>query len=105
MNRYIVGFLVSIAFVPSFSLAMPFGGSISTIMPCQTDGARYAFVGPPIGGPFVWTPSTLTYDFGPPSHSGQWLLGLSGVDFYCVISIEPLIIWPGIDITMMGSSQ
>ncbi len=89
---------------PMFALAFPFGGDIGTIVPCYND-AIYAAIGPPVPGPYIWTPSTVTYEFGPPSHSGQWLLGLAGAPYYCLVSIEPIIVWPGIAITMMGSSQ
>lgn len=106
MYKYLTSALcVGMMLAPLITNAAPFGGSIGTIVPCYNDGARYALVGPPDGGAFVWTPATMTYQFGPPSHSGQWLLGLYGVPYYCIVSIEPIIVWPGLDITMMGSSQ
>lgn len=87
-----------------YAYAFPFGGSIGQIIFCYND-AIWSNVGPPRGGQFIWTPSTKTYQFGPPRHSGQWLLGLAAPPYYCVVSIDPVIVWPGILITMMGSSQ
>ena len=100
---FLLSILIALA-LPNVSVAAPFGGSIGTIVPCYNQ-AIYANVGPPVGGPFIWTPSTQTYLFGPPRHSGQWLLGLYGVPYYCIVSIEPIIVWPGLNIEMMGSSQ
>ncbi len=100
--------IVSLAALPLFSpalaLAFPFGGQASQVVPCYNQ-AIYANLGPPRGGPFIWTPSTRTYQFGPPTHAGQWLLGLAGAPYFCVVSIQPVIVWPGTYITMMGSSQ
>lgn len=90
--------------MPSPAFAFPFGGAIGQIIFCYND-AIWVNVGPPRGGQFVWTPSTKTYEFGPPSHSGQWLLGLASPPYYCLVSIVPIIVYTGIAITMMGSSQ
>jgi len=91
-------------FAPQKAGAFPFGGQASTVVPCYNQ-AIYAYLGPPIGGPFVWTPATRTYQFGPPQHAGQWLLGLADGPYFCIVSLRPLIVWPGTHITMMGSSQ
>ena len=90
--------------LPFAAYAFPFGGQITTIRPCYNN-AIYVFLSPPKGGPFIWTPATKTYQFGPPRHAGQWLLGLASAPYYCVVSIFPLIVWPGTNIDMMGSSQ
>ncbi len=90
--------------LPLSANAFPFGGQIGTIRPCYNN-AIYASLGPPKGGPFIWTPATKTYQFGPPRRAGQWLLGLASAPYYCVVSISPLIVWPGTNIDMMGSSQ
>ena len=89
---------------PAFTLAFPFGGQAGTVIMCYNQ-AIYVVLGPPIGGPYVWTPSTRTYQFGQPSHSGQWILGLASAPYYCLVSIEPVIVFPGIAIDMMGSSR
>ena len=89
---------------PAIASAFPFGGQASEVIFCYND-AIYALLGPPIGGPYLWTPSTKTYQFGPPRHSGQWLLGNAGPPYFCLVSILPIITYPGTDIRMMGSSQ
>jgi hypothetical protein len=105
MRKNSLALLIALALVmPSVALAFPFGGRTMQVVPCYNQ-AIYASVGAPRGGPFVWTPATRTYSFGPPTHSGQWLLGLAGAPYYCIVSIMPVIVWPGTNITMMGSSQ
>ncbi len=101
-----IGFLAGIAALaaPLTALAFPFGGQASIVVPCYNQ-AIYANLGPPRGGPYVWTPSTRTYQFGAPTHAGQWLLGLAGAPYFCVVSRQPVIVWAGTYITMMGSSQ
>ena len=89
--------------LPTFAFAFPFGGQTSTVVPCYNQ-AIFARVGAPRGGDYIWTPSTKTYQFGPPTFAGQWLLGLASAPYYCVVSIEPVIVWAGIAIDMMGSS-
>jgi hypothetical protein len=90
--------------VPAFAFAFPFGGNASEVIPCYNN-AIYALLGPPRGGPFLWTPSTQTFQFGPPRHSGQWLLGNAGPPYFCLVSILPITVYDGTDIIMMGSSQ
>src|SRR3989338_725376 len=96
--------ILSLLITPLAVHAFPFGGQANIVRPCYNN-AIYANLGPHVGGPYIWTPSTKTYQFGPPTHAGQWLLGLAGAPYYCIISIEPVIVWPGTYITMMGSSQ
>lgn len=64
----------------------PFGGQILLIKPClHPFGGFHIEVGPPNGGSFIYqTGFSFSYPFGPPSHPGQWLLGLSigGVSCY-----------------------
>lgn len=101
--RLLVSVVAFATLLPSFAFAFPFGGQASTVVPCYNE-AIYANLGAPRGGPYIWTPSTKTYQFGPPSFSGQWLLGLASAPYYCIVSIEPVIVWPGTAIDMMGSS-
>ncbi len=104
MGRKTVSAIVcALLTTPSFAFAFPFGGQINQIIFCYND-AIYANVGPPRGGPFIWTPSTRTYRFGPPMRSGQWLLGLAAPPYYCIVSKQPIIVWSGILMTMEGSS-
>ncbi|HVM73677.1 MAG TPA: hypothetical protein VMU13_02235 [Candidatus Paceibacterota bacterium] len=94
-----------IVMIPTTVLAFPFGGQASVVIPCYYNDAIFAQLGPPIGGPYLWTPSTQTYQFGPPTHAGQWLLGNAGPPYFCLVSILPIITYAGTDIIMMGSSQ
>ena len=99
-----VSLTLVIGLAPALALAFPFGGNASMVIPCYNN-AIYALLGPPIGGPYLWTPSTQTYAFGPPTHAGQWLLGNAGPPYFCLVSVLPIITYPGTDIIMMGSSQ
>ncbi len=78
---------------PLFSLAaapgaiMPFGGMVLFIFYC--DEGILVDVGPPVGGTFIWTYSTISYLYGPPYRIGQWLLGLIGPEIACTIDGEP----------------
>ena len=94
---------VTLLTTPFTASAFPFGGQASQVINCYNQ-AIYANLGPPIGGPYIWTPSTKTYSFGPPSRAGQWLLGLASAPYYCIVSIIPLTIYSGTAISMMGSS-
>jgi len=100
----IIAFASVAMLLPHTVEAFPFGGQASIVRPCFNQ-AIYAALGPPRGGPFIWTPTTRTYQFGPPSHAGQWLLGLAGAPYFCIVRIQPLTVWPGTHIIMMGSSQ
>lgn len=103
MRSWALAVLTILLSTPFVAYAFPFGGQASIVVPCYNQ-AIYANLGPPRGGPYIWTPSTKTYQFGPPSHAGQWLLGLAGAPYYCIVSVDPIIVWPGTYITMMGSS-
>ena len=91
--------------LPSATQAYPFGGQARTVLFCVYNQTIYANLGPPRGGEFIWTTATRTYQFGPPRHAGQWLLGLAGAPYYCLYSLAPIIVYTGDAITMMGSSQ
>jgi hypothetical protein len=82
-----------------------FGGAIGPLIYC-INSVVYVKLGPPRGGPFVWAPKvTKTYEFGPPRHSGQWLLGAAGPTYFCIVSVLPLIVLPGLLMLFVGSSQ
>jgi hypothetical protein len=97
--------LLAMVALPSPSQAGLLGGQTSVVLPCIYNATIYAVVGPPYGGAFVWTTATKTYPFGAPRRPGQWLLGLTGVPYFCIYQIAPLITFPAISITMMGSSH
>lgn len=91
---------------PVVARAFPFGGQVTDLIHC-INAVTYVTLSAPTPGPYIWTPGTRTYDFGPPSHNGQWLLGLAGVPTICIVSIDLFSIdaRPGWAIMMMGSSQ
>lgn len=90
---------------PSATSAFPIGGQARVVLPCIYNSTIYTVLGPPRGGTYIWTRATKTYPFSAPRHAGQWVLGLAGVPYYCFYSVYPIIVWSGITITMMGSSQ
>lgn len=82
-----------------------FGGAIGRLIYC-INSVVYVNLGAPRGGPYLWSPKvTKTYQFGAPRHSGQWLLGAAGPTYFCIESVLPLIVHPGLLILFMGSSQ
>lgn len=97
-------FLFFIFYIPTPAFAYPFGGQASEVHNCYNQ-TIYVILGPPRGGIFVWTSATHSYQFGPPSHAGQWLLGLAGAPYICLYSIEPIDVRPADTIIMHGSSQ
>lgn len=93
-------------------LAMPmmvnaanvFGGKVDPFLLCF-NVATWNVVGPPRGGTYIYIPKvTRTYPFGAPG-PGRWTLGLYGIPYFCIVSIAPLIVFPGITMTMEGSSH
>ena len=103
MRRQFACFAIVLTLLPSLAFAANvFGGKVSTSIPCYNN-AIWNTVGAPRGGIYIWTPSTRTYPFGPPA-TGKWVLGLYGVPYFCIVSLAPLIVFPGITMTMLGSS-
>ena len=104
---FFVLFMGFVLFSPTETEAVnPFGGAVGTIYFCQFDNIIYVDIGPPRGGPHLWSSQTKTYDYGPPSHSGQWLLGLrTGVMHVCVVTRTPsLWLESGMLMLIEGSS-
>lgn len=89
---------------PTITSAFPFGGQITLYHVCFNE-TLFARLSPPVPGDYVWTTATRTYQFGPPRSAGQWLLGLTGIPFDCLWSVNPIFPVPAIAIMMMGSSQ
>ncbi len=104
---FVLLFFISV-FFPFFNRAEAvnvFGGQASQVIYCYND-VIWAKVGPPRGGKYIWSPAvTRTYEYGPPSHAGQWLLGLFGSPYVCVVTRFPYILFPGNFMTMLGSSR
>ncbi len=87
------------------SEAFIWGGQFQTVIPCF-NGVVWARTGPPLGGDFIWTPGvTRTFDYGPPAHAGQYGLGLAAPPYFCIVSPFPVIVLPGIIMTMLGTSK
>ncbi len=105
MRRVVATCTAAALLLPVFAYAFPFGGRASVVLPCYYNSTIYVVLGPPIGGPYVWTTTTKTYKFGAPTHAGQWLLGLAGAPYYCLYSVAPEITYDAVAIIMMGSSQ
>lgn len=81
-----------------------FGGPILNLVNCYNN-VTWINVGAPRGGDYIWVPgATRTYDFGPPKRRGQFVLGLFAPYYFCLVSPNPVVVFPGIIITMMGSS-
>ena|SRR3989344_9272466 len=108
MIRRVAGVVIALSMV-SVSLPTPavaanvFGGRVGASVPCF-NAAIWASVGPPRQGLYIWTPATRTYPYGPP-RSGKYVLGLYGIPYFCIVSIAPLFVLPGISMTMLGSSR
>lgn len=101
----IVILLTITLYTPKVEAVVHFGGSITKIQAC-INKVIYARLGPPRGGPYLWSPSvTKTYQFGPPKHTGQWLLGNAGPSYFCLVRTVPVVVWPGLLMIMMGSSK
>ena len=107
LSVFIVSLFVVVSlFSPLKVQAFPFGGQITDLIHC-INGVTYVTLSAPNPGPYIWSPATQTYDFGPPSHDGQWLLGLAGVPSICIVSVNLFFVDTrvGSGIMMMGSSQ
>lgn len=104
MRAYLSTAALSVLLLPLAAAASPFGGRASQVLPCYNN-AILSYVGAPIGGAYIWTPATRTYRNGPPTHGGQWLLGLYGAPYYCIVSRLPIDVRSGLGITILGTSQ
>lgn len=85
------------------ALGFSFGGRITAITPCA-NGAIWITIVP--AGPFqpfyIWTPGTITYSAGPPSHPGQEVLGVADIPYVCYI--PPFIFLYGQRMQIVGTS-
>ena len=108
LNKFFTSILLFTCIIistPRVEAVNVFGGATGQVINCFNN-VIWTNVGAPRGGKYIWAPGiTRTYEYGPPSHSGQWLLGLFGAPYFCIVSPLPLIIFPGLLMTMLGSSQ
>ncbi|MAJ97486.1 MAG: hypothetical protein CMI56_02640 [Parcubacteria group bacterium] len=88
---------------PQKAQAFEWGGQFQTVIPCF-NAVIWTLTSGPRGGNFIWTPSTRTYENGPPSSVGQYGLGLAGPPYFCIVFPFPLVVFPGIIMTMVGTS-
>ncbi len=102
-----VVFASSIVFFTSTqsAQAFPWGGQFQRVISCF-NSVIWVQAGPPRGGKYIWVPgATQTFDYGPPARSGQWGIGLAAPPYFCIVSPLPLIVFPGVIMTMLGTSQ
>ena len=93
----------SLLLTPQKAQAFEWGGRFNTVIPCF-NAVIWAQTGAPRGGNYIWTPATATYANGPPSSAGQYGIGLAGPPYFCIVFPYPLVVFPGIIMTMLGTS-
>lgn len=95
---------VSVAFMPSMASAqMPFGGTVTATLPCDSGLLLYLLV--PLQGveTFMWSAGELPYMMHVVPHIGQELLGMAfPVEEPCVVGM--LTVGSGFPIIYHGSS-
>lgn len=99
--------IISALLMPSAfaSAGYEFGGKTSIVINCA-NAVTWARIGAPRGGDYIWAPGiTRTYQYGKPSHVGQWLLGTKAPPYFCIVTIWPLVVFGGTLMAMLGSSQ
>ena len=98
--------LVLAAAFPSLAGAVNvFGGKVSIQTPCLIPLGSWNRVGSPRGGLFIYSiGGTKKYPFGAPK-AGHWTLGLYGIPSFCLVTIAPLVVFPGKLMTMEASSN
>jgi len=115
-KRSFVPLLLSVAIVlVAATVSMPrvahalgtsFGGRIFIFKPCHIGPMPAIWISIIPAGPFqpiyIWTPATLTFLSGPPSHAGQEILGVADTPITCSIGIYPLP--PGQRMQIVGTS-
>ena len=106
IKRILIVFIVVVTLIaPIANAGIEWGGQVQRVHACWNN-VIFTTVGPPIGGNYMWAPGvTRTYGNGAPSHPGQWLMGLYGAPYFCIVTQIPLMTWPGTLMTLMGSSR
>lgn len=104
--------LNSSAFVISNPLGSPFGGRITSVVPCTCSGIPPFIpikitIGPPVGGSFIYIPFVSKlysyYNLLPPS----WTLGTSSGRRECLVGFPPACVsvgFGGTIIKIVGTS-
>lgn len=91
--RYIFATLVLVfaLFAPlsASALGTSFGGRIVALTPCLSAlGPSIWFTIIPAGFfpiSYIWTPLSVTYMAGPPTHIGQQILGVADIPYACKV--------------------
>lgn len=92
---------LAILFFPlSVHAQLPFGGPIIWVTTCNK--GFWVLLGPPVAGQYFVNYGASTYLNGPPTHPGQFLLGMATGYQPCVIG--PYTIGGGLMILYHGSS-
>lgn len=101
-TSFACGVLCALVLIPSIIYGqIPFGGPI--IVPTICDEGMHITIGPPTPMPLMWVPGTVSFAFGPPSHTGQFLLGMTGGFMICTDFGVPIN--GGLLILFHGSSE
>lgn len=82
----VFGLICGTMFFPHEAEALgPFGGQIIALIPCVFPFGGYVIqLGPPSFGSYLYQAGlSFSYMYGPPTHPGQWLLGMSGAGLEC----------------------
>lgn len=104
---FLVALLLSVFFLPGLVDAAltgtSFGGKVLSILPCvSTFGPSLQVNILPAGGistSYIWTPATISFLAGPPTHPGQQILGVADIPFVCIIP-SPFFFIPAV--TLFG---
>jgi len=110
----VIFMIAAFSLFPGFAVAQfPFGGPITWYFPaCEVPPATWIILGPPTFSSLMYM-GALSYSYGPPSHWGQQLLGMSTAWMPCIILVPcppspapcPVIIGGGMLILFHGSSH
>jgi len=102
---FVIGLLIPLQ---TNAVDLPFGGQIEQIFYGCVNGISVT-LSAPTPGVFLYTPASLSYSYGPPSHVDQWLLGMAGPIMVCMVPCHvgtcPDAAHSGLTITFHGSSQ
>lgn len=112
-RRFVVVMIAIVCVLPLSAHAIYFGGPVIPF-PCPLgptgvcvclNVATYVVVGPPRPGAFVWSLVSKTYASGPAWTAGQYVLGRASVPYFCVLSVLPTIVVPGLHVDFLGTSR
>lgn len=110
-------FIFPISELNKVEAQIPFSGRIAMMMPVCVDPSGTLItlytLGPLAGGfstgatmNFMYLPETKIFQWGPPTHPGQWLLGMATAPVACMVPCGPSLCPIGFGFTILfhGSS-